>query len=837
MTLGLALHIALQGLAPCVAAAAAADSGWLSWRNGDAIGAERQFLAAEAACPTFAEAHTGLGFVSLRSGDPARALTHFLRASTLEPRAADAWYGLGLAHQRLARLPDAIAAWRRALALAPTYVEVEEALLAAGADPGRTAPPFVRPTEPQVTARTQGERFEVRLGEEWEPLYVRGINLGTARPGRFPGDFPDDDSTYTTWIALIAGANANVIRVYTILPPAFYRSFARWNITHPDRPLWLVHGVWTEPPPDDDYDHPTWKGEFRNEARRVVDVLHGRARLPRRPGHAYGRYDADVSLRVLALLVGREWEPHSIRAYNRHARTKTSYAGRFLTMPRGTPADAWMAEQCDYILTYEWEQYGAARPIAYTNWPTLDPLRHPTETTREEERAWRRRLHLPANPRLKEYDNDRESLDATLIRPTPANLGGWFAAYHAYPYYPDFMGLDSAYGAARSSFGRSHYFGYLTELQRYHAGVPVLIAEYGVPSSRGIAHLDAGGLHHGGHDERQQAAIDRRLTQEIRDAGLAGGIVFAWLDEWFKHSWVVLDLEQPAERTPLWHNLEGPEQHYGLLGQYAGPPDRPVPGGDLEAWRALPHVERVGAVTLRAGADAGYLYLALEGDARRYAVGLDVEGPDRGQFRLPNVDRPSAIGVEFALVIDDTAARLLVTPEYNPFLGPRPGMGPTGLDGFYHFGATSQAHRADGVFDSLWVTTNRFRVARDGRMFSARGYDRGRLRRGRADSTTLADWWLDPATGTLQVRLPWTLLNVTDPSSRTVLTAIRGPDRFAVGRTDGVRFVLLARGADGTIAAWSPGGPTFTWATWDQPQWHERLKPAYDALRDLWSQW
>src|SRR5437879_9114984 len=87
-----------------------------------------------------------------------------------------------------------------------------------------------------------------------------------------------------------------------------------------------------------------------------------------------------------------------------------------------------MAEQCDYLLTYEWDTYHAQRPTAYTNWPTLDPLAHPTEPTLEEEQRLRRRYGFPPNPRLKEYDNDRESLDAMLVHVTPTNLAGYFAS-------------------------------------------------------------------------------------------------------------------------------------------------------------------------------------------------------------------------------------------------------------------------------------------------------------------------------------------------------------------------------------------------------------------------
>ena len=111
------------------------------------------------------------------------------------------------------------------------------------------------------------------------------------------------------------------------------------------------------------------------------------------------------------------------------------------------------------------------------------------------------------------------------------------------------------------------------------------------------------------------AEIDARLTREIHEAGLAGGIVFSWLDEWFKHTWVTIDLEQPAERTRLWHNVMDAEQNYGLLGEYAGNSATPEPGGDPSRWRAtLPLLERHGGpVALRVGADPSYLYLALEG--------------------------------------------------------------------------------------------------------------------------------------------------------------------------------------------------------------------------------
>src|SRR5256886_16398784 len=74
--------------------------------------------------------------------------------------------------------------------------------------------------------------------------------------------------------------------------------------------------------------------------RRAVDVVHGRARVAARAGHAWGRYYADVSDHVLAWVLGREWEPFSIHAYNRRPYGRRSYPGRFLAVDPGTPAGA-----------------------------------------------------------------------------------------------------------------------------------------------------------------------------------------------------------------------------------------------------------------------------------------------------------------------------------------------------------------------------------------------------------------------------------------------------------------------------------------------------------------
>ncbi|HSR92953.1 MAG TPA: hypothetical protein VLK88_16735 [Gemmatimonadales bacterium] len=838
--------------------------GYTLLRSDSITQAGERFGQADRLCTRNLDAKVGLGYVALRQGRIGISDSLFQLVIRADSSNADAWEGLTLAAWQSGDHAKAMTYGRRAIGLHPKNPTVRNILNTI--DPEWERPPLrkpVRPSRLQLVARAKGDGFEVQSRGAWRPFYIKGVNMGVALPGKFPSEFPTDSTTYAGWLDTIAALHANTLRVYTILPPAFYRALRGWNLVHVKQPLWLIHGVWTELPPEHDFDDSTWKAGFRQEMRRVVDLLHGAAQLRIRPGHAAGRYDADVSRWTLAYIIGREWEPFAVKEFDaKHPGTRT-FRGQYLATGPAPAMDVWMAEQCDYLLGYEVLRYNALKPIAYTNWPTLDPLHHITESTGDEESAWREKVGRPVPIGSHEYENDAIGLDAMLVRPTTSNPAGWFASYHAYPYYPDFMINDPGYDTAQSSEGRSNYFGYLHELKQQHAGIPLLIAEYGVPSSRGLAHLQPQGWNHGGLDETEMARIDARLTREIKEAGAAGGIVFAWIDEWFKKNWIVIDYEIPLENTRQWHNVMDAEQNYGLLGMYAGEEERtPVPGGILSRWLALePFVTdstaQEGAPrVLRVGSDESYLYLAVELDEMKgkafpwdtlgIRIALDTWSRNQGQTRLPGTHEAGDIGFEFLAELhspDD--AQLLVTPDYNPFVGAEAIVHG---DDFAHFARRpiSVTQRNDGRFDSLFIITNRARFGRDGTFYPASGYNRGRLRFGRYSESTLADWYYEPEAGLLELRLPWGLINVTDPSTGTLILGAAPDGPIQTTRAEGFRLGVMTVAAQnekpvgalphlGSNGAWHAADfPNWTWNTWDSPKYHQELKPVYDSLKVLW---
>jgi hypothetical protein len=126
-------------------------------------------------------------------------------------------------------------------------------------------------------------------------------------------------------------------------------------------------------------------------------------------------------------------------------------------------------------------------------------------------------------------------------------------------------------------------------------------------------------------------------------------------------------------------------------------------------------------------------------------------------------------------------------------------------------------------------------------------HDRGRLLYGTEAGSTLSDWYLDQAAGLLELRIPWDLLNVTDPSTRTLLFDRGTAGGFGTVPAEDFRVGVVAYRKGGRPAVvgalpeleaevWRAKDFTkWRWAGWTEPRSHARLKPVYDSLRSVWN--
>lgn len=880
------------------------------YRNGDYHRSLQLLRAAYQIDPNDTAILTLIGWDFLKTGNASKALPYFGRALRLNPSLEDARLGLAHSWLELENAPKALAAFQQLSpadrnsigvrsALARVYrllgdnqtaLQIAEGVLredktnklaakelayltgsenlqsveASRLIPLRRSPNLI------VAARLHNGTFEVPQEEGWKPIYLAGVDIGPATPGHFASEPPTDVNVYLDWLGRIGGMGANCIRVYTLLPPAFYRALLTYNLQHSQTPLYLFQEIWLKDPPNDNLFDPTFTKEFDRDIDDVVDVVHGRADLPILKGRAGGIFSADVSPYVIGWLIGRELEPHIVISTNIRNPGVKSFAGEYLKIDDGNPTEVWLTERCNATIDYEVKKYNWQRPVAFVNWPPLDPLFHPTESGFIDELRMRRARgeQIPPITLSIQDDNDAVSLDEEKISPQPALESGYFALYHLYPFYPDFIFLDPGYRRAKDRQGLNSYYGYLEDLKKHFSKTPLVVGEYGLSTSIGIAHFDPNGWNHGGLDETQQGEDLVRLTNDIKDAGFAGGMVFEWIDEWWKHNWIAEDFEKPFPRKALWHNDLDPEQFFGLMKFL---PTNPLPFKQVESPSGpATSSAATGPLSLRSiqwSADPSALYLDLDlnipsgaepdWSIDRYEVAINTCDARCGSSELPFVKGVRvAFGANFVVNLSgQDSSRLMVANDYNPYhRTPVEGLVPqiTEIKIPPNLKATYDPH---GDFGEMIVETNRRRIGRDGTYFPSQEYSRSLLRYGvfdpsAKDYNSLGQWYFDKPTGRIRLRLSWGLLLVLDPSEGLVYygTDSKGKTIGKLAHSIHVAVVTYTQpgGAAGSnptqivarsvvdgniIEGWSIG-----WPTWSAVQVEEAPKQSYRILAGAFSQ-
>ena len=793
--------------------------------------------------PKNVDAMVGAGFTALRQERVLDALNHFQNARDLAPKYTDATLGLAICYERLGKIPEARRYATEAIKLDPRREDSKAVF--ARLFPITAPPPPPRPSELQLPFRATPEGFQIRKGSQWQTIYLKGVNLGAALPGRFPTQFPGIE-VYRGWLKEIGDMGINVVRVYTIHPPCFYEALREHNLKATN-PIYLIHGVWVEPPPNDEFGDKAWFDAWRQDMSHMVDLIHGRASFPPKPGFTGGNYRANVSPWWIGTILGREWEPFNVMRHIHRYPGLADWKGRFVEISQGHATEVFMAKTLDAFIALEHDTYNTQRPVAFTNWPTLDPLVHPTETPFLEEQQLKKKLGMPySDTKMEVYDDDSVSIDMEKYTALNTFQGGLFISYHIYPNFPEFINLDPGYSKAVDYEGTNNYFGYLKDLRAYHKKYPILVSEFGISTSRITAHWQPQGMNHGGLNEKAQAAMMKRLIRNIYDAGYAGSIVFAFMDEWFKKTWQVSPIELPADRKLLWFNSMDVEESYGIIGHHPGAAGPNILiDGRPEDWKDIPIYQKNEDLELKLFADEGWLHIGLfwkrtkpDWNKEKFLLGLDTYDSALGNHHFPfSVPMRSETGMEFVIELSGNNCGVWVDEpyEYSPHRKNRP---------------VRTINHEDGPWRQMETETNRLRVGRDSTIYKARRYEVGVLRKGTQDRSdpafdSLGEWM--EGKGFIEARIPWTLIHVTDPSSHHVLQDPLSPQRedpYGTAITDGFRASLLLIRQEqslrtvvlGSIPATHNGEltkpPLFTWANWEEPKWHAYRKLSFKAVRD-----
>lgn len=680
-------------------------------------------------------------------------------------------------------------------------------LPAAAETPAATA----SPKPEKLLTRIEGKTFEMRTASgEFEPFFVKGVNIGAAKPGFWPGEFGIEESDYLRWFEWIGEMNANTIRVYVTQMPAFYDALLAYN-EGAESPLYLLQGIYMNEDLITEYSDAYCNGGelqdiFHSDLKNAVDAVHGNAVIEKMPGNAGGTYTSDVSQYVIGYLPGIEFSADFVNGTNEKNPERVSFSGEYVYTEDASPFEVFLAEAQNRLIGYETEHYGTQRPVAFTNWATTDPLSHPGEPYQETE--------------------DAASVDAEHIKATCEFEAGFFASYHVYPYYPDFFSYEQKY---IDSENPDTYRAYLNELNAYHT-MPVLVAEFGIPTSRGETHENVlSGFNQGHVEETAQGEMLVSMMNDISDTGCMGGLVFSWQDEWFKRTWNTSELEE-AERRPYWFSVESPEKTFGLLSFDPGETTAVLLDGKASEWNAASVVSANDGLILSVKSDEAYLYFLLQTDGTLaegpYYIAADTIG---GQGNTYYQGRALENAADFLIVIDgEENSEMLVDPYYDVFhyqyAVQNKLVEPIGL----------QFQKDSGEFTAILAAMSRQLVLPEtGEVVPFSTFGAGKLHYGVSDPSSaaydsLSDFYAGD--GFVEIRIPWLLFNVRDPGTKNVIADWNATGTITGETVESFSFGVFKEGS----AAGVPFS-AYDWEAWDMPTYHERLKKGYYIVRDCFA--
>ena len=670
--------------------------------------------------------------------------------------------------------------------------------------------------------KADGNYFYVYQNGEWREMFMAGVNIGASEPTLFPGDLTISYETYLRWFGYISEMNCNCIRVYTTMRPQFYLALRDFN-AKAEKPVYLYQGIWVN---EDDIErlgdvyaeNEKIMTQFKNDAVTIVDVIHGKALIPERPGKASGAYHADVSRWLAGWIIGIEWDPNLVNNTNEQHPDMRDYDGKYLYTQAATPFEAFLCRAGDALITHETETYQFQAPLAFTNWITTDPLSHPNEP---------------------HFDEDKATVNTENVK-FRSFAPGMFASYHIYPYYPDSLNYQEDYLANLDEDGKvDTYSAYLRDLRLVHT-MPMLVAEFGIPTSRGLGHKSVMGYNQGGVDENAQGDMLIDMLQSIHDEDYAGGLMFTWQDEWFKRTWnnVMYDI---ADRRPFWSNIQTTEQCFGILA--FDPGDKycvSYPDGDLSEWEGAEPVVSGENGDLYVQSDERYVYLMAKPknyDFNNDTLYIPIDTiANQGNSAAKDYHLSFDKQADFLIKIHGASDSHIYVDRY--------------YDAFNYYFVQSRMltdfpvvpdsdKPNSGVFDPMQLCYGyHLTVKGTGAEVPDKAYETGKLLYGNAnpeseDYASLSD--ICYGNGGLEIRIPWQLLNVMDPSSKQQMSDFyqnqvimpQDYDAFSFGFGVAKKSEQLKITLDGSYGN----------EEWNKPTWHERLKPSYYQLQTYLEQY
>lgn len=672
--------------------------------------------------------------------------------------------------------------------------------------------------QPTTFVKVDNKKIYLNENDNYKEFEIKGVDLGAGIPGKFATDYAIDKETYKKWFKQIQEMGANTIRVYTILSDDFYNAFYEYNESN-EMPLYLIHGLWVNDyvqfSSKDAYDQ-EFIGDMLNDSKILVDILHGNRKISSNDKYGNGIYKKDISKWTLGYILGVEWEDVTVEYTNKMHKDKNHYIGKYMyTDNDATPFEAMLTEVGDKIIEYESKRYKQQRLVAFSNWPTTDPFEY-SET-------------------LTNYYRKISKVDVEHIKTTDKVISGTFASYHIYPYYPDYLSYEGDINNYKDSTGKINtYQAYLKKIVEHHT-IPVIISEFGVPTSRGMAQKDKNtGRNQGRMSETQQGEAIISCYNDIKSAGCAGGIIFTWQDEWFKRTWNTMN-SVDLTKTPYWSDYQTNEQYFGLLSFDPGK-EKSVCyiDGDTSEWKEEDIVSKNYDMSISMKYDEKFIYFLVNkknfSEKTKLFIPIDTN-QKIGSNYCSNYDVKFDRDSDFVIVIDGKENSRVMVQERYEILRAMSNREVNGVSAYREI-----PEKNTNIFKNINLLLQTATPLETGNSEEkAETYETGKLTYGNANPdaeefNSLADFYING--DNIEIKLPWQLLNFSNPSEMMIHDDYY--ENYGVEEMK-IDKMYIGIGSEENKQNRIPMQVAELEGWGKEVTYHERLKKSYYMIKELWT--
>lgn len=387
-------------------------------------------------------------------------------------------------------------------------------------------------------------------------------------------------------------------------------------------------------------------------------------------------------------------------------------------------------------------------------------------------------------------------LDLSKLTASDKVGGNFFLSYGLQPDDAALLNNSAAFASYKDDSGSYPYGGYIHAFKQSQSRYPVLIDRFGLSTNTNAYEKETSV---NGLTETEQGKGIVRMLKAIKTEGFLGGLISDYNDNWSESSSEFAPLTLPSKDNALWQNTLDPAENSGVTAM--------EPTASSEIGLSLKDNDLM--TEMQISSDASYVYLTIlfngeiDYDKEQLIIGIDTYQRNNGEYRYdPKYFATSLSGMEFVIKFESkNTAAIYVVPSYDR-----------------NKGNYSSKETYAGIYDYIC-------------QLNYGSFESGHSNFYQSGST-------------IHLRLPWSLLNFTDPTKKMVINDTRSKatitaDPFGIQTTttDGILFSLLI--ADKTtkdtlyifpISKQSSGYKTFKWDPWTTVDYVFRQKESCKLL-------